>query len=384
MLYGIEKDYLNAVIRALIEANRTMHDTLVEEAVSTSHVRHKGDTLGLDQRPENTISDKLLTFDQYAILITEERGADTNPLTKEGPTTVRGARTFYGCDPCDRSSELRKFLQSNAKQHTHVSGILRKRNVTALWEKEFGKPASITGANAAITCIRRGIPICSVILNYITQQLTIACCAGIFRTRLPRNSNTVVDFDFMSNKGTPLRFPQPGSAHSKRVVTFVGKPERGYPENFFRSKMVMEHDLEKSLHYPKPGGPTRILYLSDLQPRSKPVGFIMANGEKFGEWVHWLPFVLTAKQDRDASANALRVFEVSQDHSLMRDGYLMMPTQTYSAFQDVGDGRVIVNVDFLRGLDNPSKYRATLIVSPANNAWAMSRVEQYGYREIKF
>ena len=384
MLYGIERDYLNAVINALVEANHTTHDTLIKEAITKSHVPHKGDTLGLDQRPENTITDRLLKFDQYAILITEERGEGSNPLTKDGPATVHGARTFYGCDPCDRSSQFCEFLTKNAGKHTHISSILRKRNVVALWEQSYGKPASITGANAAITCIRRGIPICSVVLNYITQELTVACCAGIYQTKLPQNPSTAVDFNFITNKGTTLRFPQTGDVHSKRVVTFVGKPERGYPANFKQSKMVMEHELEKMLHYKNPGGPTRILYLSDLQPRTKPLGFIMANGEKFGEWVHWLPFIRTAKQANDVSANALRVFEVCQNNSLMVDGYLMMPTPTYSAFENVGDGRVIINVDFLRDLPNPSKYRATLIVAPANNKWAMSRVEQYGYREIMF
>lgn len=384
MLFGIERDYLNAVINALIEANNTLRDTPVEEAVTKSHVAHKGDTLGLDQRPENTITDRLLNFDQYAILITEERGADSNPLAKDGPATVHGARTFYGCDPCDRSSQLCEFLKMHSEEHNRVSAVLQKRNAVELWEKSFGRPASITGANAAITCVRRGIPICSVLLNYITQQLTVVCCAGIYQIKLPRNPSTVVDFDFITQKGVRLCFLQPPIAHSKRVVTFVGKPERGYPENFFNSRMVMEHDLKNSLYYDNPGGPTRILYLSNLQPRTKPVGFIMANGEKFGEWIHWLPFVITAKQDKDASASALRVFEVSQDHSLMRDGYLMMPTKTYSAFKDIDDGRVIIDVDFLKSLDNPSKYRATLIVVPAGNEWAMSRVEQYGYREIVF
>lgn len=384
MLFGIERAYCDAILNAIVEANQTMLDTLVEEAVSKSHVPFKGDTLGLDQRPENTITAELLEFDQYAILITEERGEDANPLAAVGPATVHGARTFYGCDPCDRSSELREFLQKSSSNGSRVADVIRQRDTIKRWERAYSKPASITGANAAITCVRRGKPICSVILNYITQQLTVAASADIYHLNLPRSPKITIDFNYAREKGTPLRFLQPSGSDGKRVVAFVGKPERGYPQNFNQSKMVIEHELGKYLHYPKPGGPTRILYLSTKQPQTRSVGFIMANGEKFGEWIHWLPFILSAKRQDDLSANALRVFEVTQEESLMRDGYLMMPSRAYSIFKDVGDGKVIIDVDFLRSLDNPSKYRATLIVTPSTNKWAMSRVEQYGYREIKF
>ncbi|MFH1354122.1 MAG: hypothetical protein ABIH36_02445 [bacterium] len=384
MFYGIERAYCNAVLNALVDANQTMLDTLVEEAISKSHVPYKGDTLGLDQRPENTITADLKEFDQYAILITEERGEDANPLATTGPTTVHGARTFYGCDPCDRSSELCEFLQKNSRPGDHVADVIRQRDTITNWERSYGQPVSITGANAAITCIRRGQPICSAILNYITRELVVACSAGIYQAKLPLNPKVKIDFDFFRAKGSPLKFRQPPTSHSKRLVTFMGKPERGYPQNFSRSKLAVEHELTRHLHYDKPGGPTRILYLSSLQPPIKPVGFIVSNGEKIGEWLHWLPFILFANQEDDWNAKALRLFEVTQEDSLMRDGYLMMPSTAYSAFKDTSDGTFTINVDRLSDLDNPSKYRATLIVTPAINKWVLGRIEQYGYREIKF
>jgi hypothetical protein len=384
MLFGIEASYINAMIRSLTEANQAMMDTRVEEAVTKSQVLHKGDTLGLDQRPENTITSELLDFDQYAILITEERGEGTNPLAADGPSSVQGARTFYGCDPCDRSSQLCAFLQDNKRMGERVSDILRNPKAISIWESKYGKPASITGANAAITCVRRGRPICSVILNYLTQQMTVACSAGIYTASLPKSKKVRVDLDYFREKGEPVIFLQPGAAHSKRVVTFVGKPERRYPQNFENSRMVAEHELKKSLYYDQPGGPTRILYLSTMQTEKKPVGFVMANGEKLGEWIHWLSFIMAAMQRKDASANAMCLYEVTQDESLMRDGYLMMPSPAYSIFEDIGNGKVVINVDHLRRLENPSMYRATLIVTPALNKWAMDRVEQYGYRKIVF
>lgn len=47
------------------------------------------------------------------------------------------------------------------------------------WEKIGEGPASITGASAAITCVRRGGIIFSVLLNYITQELIVACSSGV-------------------------------------------------------------------------------------------------------------------------------------------------------------------------------------------------------------
>jgi len=128
-----------------------------------------------------------------------------------------------------------------------------------------------------------------------------------------------------------------------------------------------------------------VLYLSSLEPIEDPIGVVVANGEKFGEWIHWLTFTRFARRTDDISAPALRLFEVSQSQSLMIDGYLMMPSLNYSIFVPAENEQgVIVSSDKLQGLDNPSKYRATLILIPANNKWALSQVEQYGYREIVF
>ena len=71
-------------------------------------------------------------------------------------------------------------------------------------------------------------------------------------------------------------------------------------------------DVSKLLHYAKPGGPSRILYLSNIQPKSHRLGFILANGEKISEWIHWLAFARFAKSHKDESLPALTVFEVCQ------------------------------------------------------------------------
>lgn len=36
-----------------------------------------------------------------------------------------------------------------------------------------------------MTCVRRGLPICTALLNYITQELFVACSAGVYQMSLP-------------------------------------------------------------------------------------------------------------------------------------------------------------------------------------------------------
>ncbi|HLC48857.1 MAG TPA: hypothetical protein VJI96_00525 [Candidatus Andersenbacteria bacterium] len=383
-MFGIEKAYADAIIRALRTAQRALFDTLVSDAISRSHVLHKGDTLGLDQRPENAITSALQKFDPHCIIITEERGA-VNPFAIEGPTSLQGARTFFGCDPFDRSNQACDFFKKHGNQAEKIVDVIRRSNICELWEKEFGGPVSISSSTSAISCIRRGLPIATVILNHFTEEMTLACAAGIYHVKLPKDLALPVTLDYVQQNGVQLAFPQPDYNAGQKIVAFIGKPDRGYPSNFANCRLVMDTQLDKHLHYGLPGGPSRVLYLSNLQPDTTPIGVVVANGEKIGEWIHWLTFTRFAYRLDDRSAPALRLFEVSQNQSLMIDGYLMMPSPDYSIFTNYEHrGRVLVSSDKLQSLVNPSKYRSTLVLIPANNKWALSQVEQYGYREIIF
>jgi hypothetical protein len=172
----------------------------------------------------------------------------------------------------------------------------------------------------------------------------------------------------------------------RKFVTFLGK--EGYRENLVASRLVDEKVLETMLHYGLPGGPLRVLYLSGLQATkpSEQVGFILANGEKIGEWIHWLPFVRFARDHHDASVPALRLFEVYQDRPGTKDGVLMATPPIYSPFQPYSenDSRMVIDVNGLSRYPNPSKVRATLIVAPHDNRMATRAVSQYGYRHIVF
>lgn len=385
MFHGIEKSYTDAMIRALRNAQRALFDTLIRDAISRSHVLHKGDTLGLDQRPENAITSALQRFDPYCITITEERGA-VNPFAVDGSTSLQGARTFFGCDPFDRSNQACEFFGKNGKPSERVVDVIRRSKSRDIWISEYGGPLSITSSTSAICCIRRGLPIAAVILNHLAEQITLACAAGIFHVELPKDLSVAVTLDYIQEHGQRLKFPQPVDYNAgQKIVAFIGKPERGYPRNFDSCRLVSDTALGKHLHYNLPGGPSRVLYLSNLQPENEPVGVVVANGEKIGEWIHWLAFTRFAYRVDDQSAPALRLFEVSQNQSLMIDGYLMMPSPDYSLFVHHEDPRrVSISSEKLQNLANPSKYRSTMVLIPANNKWALNQVEQYGYREIIF
>lgn len=142
--------------------------------------------------------------------------------------------------------------------------------------------------------------------------------------------------------------------------------------------------MSQWLHYDLPGGPSRPFYLSSLYNEEPPIGFVLANGEKIGEWIHWLSLTRFASMERDLREPALRMYEIHLERPWTRDGYLMSTSRAYSIFKEVDRGRVIISVERLRELDNPSKYRSTLLVAPASNSWAIQIVRQYGYRPLVF
>jgi hypothetical protein len=170
----------------------------------------------------------------------------------------------------------------------------------------------------------------------------------------------------------------------RRFVTFLGDAGKvGYRENFIDSGLMNEDKMAEFLHYGKPGGPSRALYLSSLQPRATPVGFILANGEKIGEWIHWLSFVQFARSQNDDSQPALILYEVFQDRPWTKEGVLMSTPPNYSVFREYG-GKLFIDTSWLLRMPNPSKLRSTLILAPYDNRWAVRSSSQSGYRPIRF
>lgn len=381
-MQGVEKSHCNAAIEAILTAYAALLQSTVEEALRSIHAYGKSDTLGMDAMPEITIIEVLQRYDKFCIVITEETGA-REMIHFPHSDDPRRFRTVFLSDPTDRSAQLKKLLEEVDNKNERVMDVVRKDISRTRWEERFGKPAEITGGASAITCIRRGVPIFSVIVNYITQQLFVSCSAGNYVLDLPEDVRGI-DLNYVRERGNKIFFRDIDSrGDTRRFVTFMGK--QGYKENFMDSRLMTEEEMGKYLYYDLPGGPLRILYLSNLQPSDVAVGFILANGEKIGEWVHWLPYLRFARKENDEDESALRLFEIYQDRPWTKEGILMATPPAYSIFKPVNeaDTRMIINVGQFSAFANPSQIRSTLILAPPDNQWATRVVNQYGYRHIE-
>jgi hypothetical protein len=380
-MQGVERAHCNAAIQAVLAAATALWNSTVEEALRHVLRYGKSDTLGLDAMSEITIVEQLLGYDAFSVVITEETGG--RHAVRLEPNDWRRSKSIFISDPTDRSAQLKGMLEGVDDRTRRVIDVLSDVNSRRLWEEKFGGPAEITGSTSAITCIRRGVPIFAVIVNHLTRELFVSCSAGNFVLSLPDNVSGV-DLDYVRDRGRKLFFRGVDSANERRFVTFMGKS--GYRENFMDSGFMTEAEMCQCLFYNLPGGPARVFYLSALQPPTAPIGFILANGEKVSEWVHWLPFVRFAREENDQEGPALRLFEVCQDRPWTKDGVLMSTPPAYSLFAPVGEGDrgMVVSVGRFADFPNPCRFRSTLVVAPVNNRWATRVVNQYGFRPIKF
>ena len=386
-MQGVEISHLNAAIGAILKAYYDFINSLVEDALRPIAAYGKSDTLGMDAGPEITICSELNRYDNGAVVITEEIGSKGGEKLSDNfrPSDPQTFRTVFISDPTDRSNQLKAFLRYFPGE-MRINDILKDPNTVSKWESEFGGPASIAGATSAISCVRRGLPIFSVIVNYITQELVVSCAAGIKILKLPEERPDLIDLNYVLAKGGPLYFPGiDGRMKDKRTfVTFLGDVGKvGYQQNFVDSGFMNEGQIKQFLHYGKPGGPSRALYLSSLQPYSTPIGFVLANGEKIGEWIHWLSFVRFARSQEDDSQPALILYEISHDRPWTKEGVLMSTPPNYSVFRAY-NGKLYIDTSWLLRMLNPSKLRSTLMVAPFDNRWAVSSSSQSGYRPIEF
>lgn len=384
-MLGIEKAYGNAVIKALLHANRDLMEATAEDALIKSSRYGKPDTLGLDAISEIAISTQVKKFDQHAILITEEQGDPPGSFTNVS-ADPRSFRTFFISDPTDRSKQFAEFLTDEKDKKRRVLDIMRDPESRAKWETKFSAPAGITGPFSAITCIRRGVPILTALVNYLTQEIFLACSAGIFVMPIDFEQKSL---DKLTAKDICLRADHVtfdlcvGRYQGlKKFVTFLGK--EGYFENLLESHLLSEDEIAQSVFYDEPGGPSRILYHSTIFSREHGIGFILANGEKIGEWIHWLPFIRFARGVNDLSEPILNIYEIWHPRPNTKDGILMSTSPNYSIFRQTSNGRMIIDVSIFQRFSNPSRIRSTLLVCMNSNDWAQQIVQRYGYRKIQF
>lgn len=383
-MQGIERAYCDVCINAVVGAWRELMETIGTETIRKVHYG-KGDTLGLDATTEIAIADRLRRFDGNALLITEELDDQSHRRWPTDSDPLKQPLMFF-CDPTDRSSQLKRFFERITKDDplAKVGALMAACDPEKLWEEMFEAPVSITGPTSAITCVRKGEIVFSVILNFVTGVICIVCDTGVFHHKLRQSSdpsNEQLTLDEIVEQGGRLVFP---STHQlgytpddcKRFVTFLGKA--GYRENFDDSKLFADNP-ERYLHHREPPGPPRPLYLSELQNPHGPVGFILANGEKIGEWMHWLAFVKFAQSKNNE--RALRAFEISLERPWTKSGMLMSTTPEYSLFCRSG-GVGYLDISRLRNYERPSQFRCMMVVVRADNERIIHTLQKYLYREV--
>lgn len=281
--------------------------------------------------------------------------------------------------PTDRSSKIKEMLMSIPDKTKTVSEVIDDPEFQKKWEDMSEKPMRITGGFSAVTCVRRGVHIFSVIANYMTRRLFLAFDAGCYCFSIPREERKV-DFDEITSTGNKIFFNGRVSNNEvKKFTTYMGSVD--YRNNFIDSGFMTEKDMFDNLVYNIPGGPSRVLYLSDLQ--EFPMGFIMANGEKITEWIHWLPYARFTRRNYNQGDPTLQLFEVYHDRPWAKDNILMSPPPTYSIFKPVGNSKeMVIDVGRFPSYSNPSMIRSTIIICPVDNQWSTRVVSQYKYRAI--
>ena len=386
-MQGIERTYCNICINALVGAWRQMMETNGNEALQQVPYG-KGDTLGLDAIPEITIARRIGNFDQHAILITEELDDQAIRRWPTDADPIKQPLMFF-CDPTDGSAPFKKFLEELTKtdRAAKIGHLLEACNSEGMWEEMFKAPASITAPTTSITCVRKGEIVFSVILGYICGTVCVASDNGVYRYKLksfcdPQNEEvTLAD---VTHRGQRLHFPSVRELKyspddCRWFATFLGKNEV-YLKNFRDSKLFGEAEkADRFVHYREPPGPPRPLFLSELQNGHGPVGFILANGEKIGEWMHWLAFVKYAK-DGDES-QALRAFEVALERPWTKEGVLMSTSEAYSIFCR-SEGKTYLDISRLRNFPRPGQFRCMLVVTRHDNERVIQVLQQHQCREV--
>jgi len=390
----IIKEYCNVGIRAIVRGYKVFMRTKVADLLLSSDYG-KSDTLGFDAVLEIEIKEEIYDFDQTAILVTEETDDITTKYWPENPDKFLQPLMYF-CDPVDRSSYLKAFLGKFLNEHSLMAGeIINREDSAESWEKTAidpegkkiaGGPVSITGATSAITCVSKGSVVFSAIVNIITQTIYVACPIGIFNMKLPdylSDEIEKVDIDYICRQQNKINFPSAKEVcknpqHFQRFVTFLGK--NGYEENFNDSKILSKEDAIKYLHHKEPGGPSRVLYLSEFQDKNSPVGFVLANGEKIGEWIHWLSFVKYAKNFQNNPT--LKIFEVKIKRPWTKEGIIMSPSGPYSIFRHKKGEDKFLNISRLRDFDRPSHFRAMIVITLFDNETIINNMRRKNYKEV--
>lgn len=382
---GLEQQYLRECIKALCRARADLLSLECCQAASR-HAGRKADTLLLDEMPEETIVTTLCRFyDPHLPLVTEERGTSV---------ALRGSEDEVVCfvDPMDRSSVLARTLPEGTAK---VAEVFADKDWIARWQDENGGDVELSGPFGSITAVRHHEVLFNVMINYVSGNVYVACDAVVGRIGIDcvfasggrsvlRGTREILNLiePIIFGDGLP-----PAADQAQRFITYCSGPERKkYESNLVASGIFRDLPIgrirEQLLAYDEPGGPARVLCLQAGNPFG--IGFILSNGEKIGEWLGWLAYVRY-------SNCRLCAFEISFDSSWTRDQILMAPGPAYSVLGNrptsgtaLPQKKFQLNIPKLSFLDNPSRYRGTIIICSASNWETIRNMAIAGCVELRF
>ncbi len=381
---GLKEGLTNACIKGAMAANRALLYAGIEDAVAPNpEYTTKPDSTGADIICETHVHGGAKHFSSSAWLITEERCAQLG--------TGRSRPTEFGftSDPVDGTKPTCKHLL-DASGCRLVRDVIVAPESVPRWVSHHGSPATVTGASISLGAFHDGRPVAAAIVELISQDLVLACELGVWMAHLDRRAaldrSDEIDLGWVLQHGREVQFHPYGWRHGsgerrQRFVTYLGKPQ--YQEHLANTGLLRHTELERFPTNVTPG-PPRPLYLSTLHDRQGParVDFVLSNRERISEWATWPVFASFA---RHQGKPVLTFYEVTPPQpAATAAGAPMPPPASDSCFEVDEDG--IARFDFSRiaRLPNPSLYRASVVVAPADNDWLRYTMQRHGYRELRF
>ncbi len=346
LISGFHIALLQFAYRALKEARIYLFSSSPHRLMHSA--KGKTDTYTFDAQCEMIMVEILREFNSKCAILTEER-------------EIRGLEYIddlcWIMDPVDRSDYLKEILREIQGTYDSIGKYVESSTF-----QEMEKPDPLNNPTGSITCISRGKIVFSLVLDYMQNTIYMA-----FGSKVKYGSIEEYPIpEMLLAHGADLNFEKRESrdkfANSEEGICFLGKEiylelfsELGFTEQ--------EKPLDKSYH--TPGGPARILFLTQLA-KFKPI-FALSCGEKISEFVSWLSFAMASEK--------LSVFELTPRgyKNFMRYGVIMAPPKAYSALktepsaEPENPARISLDMSRLTNLDIPCNFRSAILVTHKDN-----------------
>lgn len=350
VMHGIDLEYLAAAMRALRSARIAL---LAQTPVQSQEPgAGKEDAKVIDAVTERAIANELWAFNTRCMILTEEAGI----LTDNAENKKYASSLSYVIDPFDRS---RPFLRSvrqilNPEKHKTLADIVAD---------PMFKMNGLEAPSGSITCVREGEVIFNAMIDYAHGSVYVACKGWVGHG----NIDECPDPRSLVERGNEITFsPRSGN----RFLCFLSDQDKekevGLNEQASKYKTILSQlGFQGSSHtgFENPGGPLRILYLSDLNKDPNEPSLIFSNGEKIFEFLGWLAFAIHSEK--------LAVYELYSPGFEARGLVLQCPPPPYSIFTMPENNRgFLLDLDRLTNLMRAGHYRGAIAVTHSHTTVA--------------